>query len=115
MLTETLLEFYLKREVCKMVSTRLMSSVSGGSAGESSGQGTSSQDFGPAKFTRHSTVIATLASQSTVIRETDPYKSTSNQTIFLLDLPQEVLEKIFSFLSFKNVAHLRPVNKTVIF
>lgn len=103
-----------------MVSTRLMSSVSNGSAVEasSSGQGTS-QDSGPAKFTRHSTVIATLASQSqsqqpapstSVIKEVDPNKWNPDQTVFLLDLPQEVIEKIFSFLSFKSVAHLRPVS-----
>lgn len=101
----------LEREVCKMVSTRLMSSVSN-NAGESSGQGTS-HDFGPAKFTRHSTVIATLASQSAtnvIVKEADKTKWTPDQTVFFLDLPREVIEKIFSFLSFKTIAHMRPVS-----
>lgn len=36
--------------------------------------------------------------------------ASSQRTIFFLDLPQEIIEKIFSYLSFKNVAHLRPVS-----
>lgn len=105
-----------------MVSTRQMSSVSNGSGGESSSQtSNSNNDSSPAKFTRHNTVIA-LASQSmshpipstskTVIsyEQWIPDQSKPDQSVFLLDLPQEVLEKIFSFLSFKTIAHLRPVS-----
>lgn len=91
-----------------------MSNVSNGAATEPASQG-SSTDAGPAKFTRHSTVIATLQPSSTSTATTiqaavkvDSWKQ--EQSIFLLDMPQEVLEKIFSFLTFKTIAHLRPVS-----
>lgn len=33
-----------------------------------------------------------------------------SSSLNLLDLPQEILDKIFGFLGYKNVAYLRPVN-----
>lgn len=47
---------------------------------------------------------------SDVIVATPAVPSTSARTLNLLDLPHEILEKIFSFLGYKNVAHLRPVS-----
>ena len=41
-----------------------------------------------------------------------PAQSQQTSTINLLDLPHEILDKIFSFLGYKNVAHLRLVNIT---
>lgn len=89
--------------IATLASNRPMSSSS------DSGQCSSSSDSsGPAKYTRHNTVIATLPLSTT--QNVSPDVPRPNQTIFLLNMPQEVLEKIFSFLSFKTIAHLRPVS-----
>lgn len=95
-----------------MVSTRQMSSVSGGS-GESSSHN-SNPEPGPSKITRYNTVITSVASQagpSHAITRYEPSPS-KEQTKFLMDLPQEIIEKIFSYLSYKQVANLRVVSET---
>lgn len=93
-----------------MVSTRQMSSVSNG-AGESSSSHNSTNEPGPSKYTRYNTVITTLASQAgtsqTVIKYEAPKQE---QTVFLMDMPPELIEKILSYLPFKAVAHLRTVS-----
>lgn len=63
---------------------------------------------GPAKYTRNSTpaVIAGCSSTMQYCKALSP----PVQSINILNLPQEVLEKIFSYLSFKNICQLRLVS-----
>lgn len=63
---------------------------------------------GPAKFTRNSTPAVTPGCSSTM--HFCKALSQSVQSINVLDLPQEVLEKIFSYLSFRNICQLRLVS-----
>ncbi|XP_052740510.1 F-box only protein 28 [Bicyclus anynana] len=94
-----------------MVSTRQMSSVGGGS-GSSDGAGPSqAEPVAVARVTRHSSALLPGGSS--------PHASTSRAllpapkafTTNLLDLPVEVLEKIFRYVGFKSVSHLRTVNR----
>ncbi|XP_067012168.1 F-box only protein 28 [Anabrus simplex] len=87
-----------------MVSTRQSSNVGGGSENSAS-----VPDTGTTKLLRHSnnSPPAELSSGSSV-QDTDSLKS-----INLVDLPPEILEKIFSYLTYKNVAHARPVCRKV--
>ncbi|KAL0832868.1 hypothetical protein ABMA28_001020 [Loxostege sticticalis] len=96
-----------------MVSTRQMSSVVG-SNGSSDGAGPShSEPVAVSRVTRHSSALLPGGSS--------PHASSSKCTslvpatkIFntnLLDLPVEVIEKIFSYLGFKSVSQLRMVNR----
>lgn len=88
-----------------MVSTRQQSNV--GSGGDNSG----SESVGTTRSVRHSTSqsqsghsgheIVPVSSSSS----TQPYVS----NVKLLDLPHEVLEKIFSYIGYKNVSHMRLV------
>lgn len=84
-----------------MVSTRQMSIVSGGIS-ECSNQVT---DHGPARSTRNNTVLIASEASTSHGRSTQ-----TKQSIFLLDLPQEVTEKILGYLSFKNICQLRLVS-----
>lgn len=84
-----------------MVSTRQMSIVSGGIS-ECANQVT---DHGPARSTRNNPVIIPSEPSTSHGRSTQ-----TKQNIFLLDMPQEVIEKILSYLSFKNICQLRLVS-----
>lgn len=86
-----------------MVSTRQQSNV--GSGGDNSG----SESVGTTRSVRHS------ASQSHSGHEIVPVSSSSSSqpyvsNVKLLDLPHEVLEKIFSYIGYKNVSHMRLVS-----
>ncbi|CAH2239771.1 jg4611 [Pararge aegeria aegeria] len=95
-----------------MVSTRQMSSVGGG-GGSSDGAGPShAEPVTVARVTRHSSALLPGGSS--------PHASTSKTIVLpapkiystnLLDLPIEVLEKIFRYVGFKSVSHLRLVNR----
>ncbi|KOB65620.1 putative F-box only protein [Operophtera brumata] len=96
-----------------MVSTRQMSSVGGGSAGSEGAGPPSSEPAAVPRVTRHSSALLPGGSS--------PHASTSkcvslvpapkSYTTNLLDLPVEVIEKIFSYLGFKSVSQLRMVNR----
>ncbi|CAH2105579.1 unnamed protein product [Euphydryas editha] len=95
-----------------MVSTRQMSSIGGGN-GSTDGPGPSqSEPVTVARVTRHSSALLPggssphSASNKSVIVPAPKTFTTS-----LLDLPIEVLEKIFRYLGFKSVSHLRMVNR----
>lgn len=97
-----------------MVSTRQMSSVGGGGgSGEASGSGTAhAEPAAVPRVTRHSSAqlpggSSPHASTSKCMALVPAPKSYSTN---LLDLPIEVIEKIFSYLGFKSVSHLRMVN-----
>lgn len=92
-----------------MVSTRQMSSIGGGN-GSSDGAGPShAEPVTVARVTRHSSALLPGGFS--------PHNSSKNATVSapkicttnLLDLPIEVLEKIFRYLGFKSVSHLRMV------
>ncbi|XP_045766196.1 F-box only protein 28 [Maniola jurtina] len=95
-----------------MVSTRQMSSIGGGS-GSSDGAGPShAEPVTVARVTRHSSALlpggsSPHASSSKHVMIPAPKIFTTN----LLDLPIEVLEKIFRYLGFKSVSHLRMINR----
>ncbi|XP_049870305.1 F-box only protein 28 [Pectinophora gossypiella] len=99
-----------------MVSTRQMSSVGGGGAGEGSGSAPGGVHGEPAavpRVTRHSSALlpggsSPLAGSSKCSSLVPAPKSYSTN---LLDLPIEVLEKVFSYVGFKGVSHLRMVNR----
>lgn len=83
-----------------MVSTRQMSIVSG-SIGECSGG-----EHGTSRNTRnHAPIICSDAIPG-------PSRAgQQRQNVFFLDLPQEVIEKILSYMTFKNVCQLRLVSR----
>ncbi|XP_076678187.1 F-box protein dampened isoform X2 [Andrena cerasifolii] len=82
-----------------MVSTRQSSNMGGSNGG---GPVTEVADVSPSR--RHQSV-AMASSYSGVSVSDPPFTSNFN----LLDLPVEILEKIFSYLDYNTVAHLRPV------
>ncbi|XP_060801700.1 F-box only protein 28 [Amyelois transitella] len=94
-----------------MVSTRQMSSVGG--SGSSDGAGPSHvEPAAVSRVTRHSSALLPGGSS--------PHASTSKCTSLVpasksatnfLDLPIEVIDKIFSYLGFKTVSHMRMVNR----
>ncbi|KAJ8934377.1 hypothetical protein NQ314_013418 [Rhamnusium bicolor] len=93
-----------------MVSTRQMTIGNNGSV--ESNQPPTVPTEGPAKFTRNS------AAASTSFNGTMQYckalsPSPPVQLIYFLDLPQEIIEKIFSYLSFKNICQLRLVCRAI--
>lgn len=63
---------------------------------------------GPAKFTRNSAPSTSSSFSGTM--QYCKALSPPVQSIQLLDLPQEILEKIFSYLPFKNVCQMRLVS-----
>lgn len=98
-----------------MVSTRQMSSV-GGANGGSDGAGPShAEPVSVSRVTRHSSALLP-GSSSPQQHSSGSSKCTSfipaprTYTTNLLDLPIEVLDKIFRNLDFKSVAHLRMVS-----
>lgn len=92
-----------------MVSTRQMSSVGGG-GGEGAGP-SHAEPAAVSRVTRHSSALLPGGSSphagtpkcSSLIAAPKSYSTN------LLDLPIEVIEKIFSYLGFKSVSHLRMV------
>ncbi|CAG9858522.1 unnamed protein product [Phyllotreta striolata] len=93
-----------------MVSTRQMT-IGNNGAGESNQPPVD----GPAKFTRNSTNASCSSTVQYSKSPAAPATSTSSQvqSIHFLDLPQEVIEKIFSYLRFKNICQLRLVCSSV--
>lgn len=102
-----------------MVSTRQMSIVGGGGGG-SDGAGPSHAEGTTSRTTRHSGLPSLPPlnspqhpSQCTGLSLLSSRSGAPNQarvfTTGLLDLPPELLEKIFSYLKFKAVAHMRLV------
>ncbi|CAG4916021.1 unnamed protein product [Colias eurytheme] len=98
-----------------MVSTRQMSSIGGGN-GSSEGSGPShAEPVTVARVTRHSSALlpggssphASTSSTSKNSLVSAPKSFSTN----ILDLPVEVIEKIFRYLGFKSVSHLRMVNR----
>ncbi|XP_012253848.2 F-box only protein 28 isoform X2 [Athalia rosae] len=84
----------------KMVSTRQMSIV-----GSSSNVGTVGDSIGDAGTARRHQVQPQPGSSTVVpVAETTTMRHTN-----LLDLPVEIMEKIFSYLDFNTIARLRPV------
>ena len=83
-----------------MVSTRQSSNMGGSNGG---GPVTEVADVSPSR--RHQSV-AMASSYSGASVSDPPFTSNLN----LLDLPVEILEKIFSYLDYNTVAHLRPVS-----
>lgn len=93
-----------------MVSTRQMSSV-GGSGASSDGAGPShAEPVTVARVTRHSSALLPGGSS--------PHAGTSRSALVpapkayttnIIDLPIEVVEKIFRYLGFKSVSQLRMV------
>jgi len=83
-----------------MVSTRQSSNVGGG--GENAGV----SEAGLSKTVRHNSQPPPLSEASMSAHTAEV---TTTQSINLMDLPPEILLKILGCLSFRNVAHLRPV------
>lgn len=107
-------EFYFRNKIiklAKMVSTRQMSSVGGGSGGGDVAGPSNSEPTAVPRVTRHSSALLPGGSS--------PHASTSkcvsllpapkSYTTNILDLPEEVIEKIFSYIGFKSVSQLRMV------
>lgn len=99
-----------------MVSTRQMTT---GGSHSGNGSGDESTSFGPARFTRSGSGSGDESSGPISSRYTrnnasvaGPSGSTRsvNSSRNLLDLPQEILEKILKNLSFKNVCQVRLVS-----
>lgn len=91
-----------------MVSTRQMSSIGGGS-GSGDGAGPShAEAVTVARVTRHSSALLPGGSSPHAGRNIIQAPKSFNTN--MLDMPIEVLEKIFRYLGFKSVSHLRMVN-----
>lgn len=88
------------KAVTAMVFTRQM--TIGGSGGSSSSD-ESTYAPGPSKYTRNS--IQTVNTSGNV-------RFVAVRTTKLLDLPGEIIEKILSYLSYKNICQLRLVSRT---
>jgi hypothetical protein len=82
-----------------MVSTRQSSSC-----GENTG---TVSEAGPSKSLRHSNAQPPPLPEAN--SSTHGAEVPSTQSINLMDLPPEIMLKILGFLSYKTVAHLRPV------
>lgn len=102
-----------------MVSTRLMSignstGETPNTAGPSGSQQFYTDNYGPAKFTRNSVTAMAgcsggTASTSQGVVQCYRVQNPPVQTVRFLDLPQEIIEKIFSYLSFKEICKIRLV------
>ncbi|CAH1173553.1 unnamed protein product [Phaedon cochleariae] len=86
-----------------MVSTRQMTIGNNGAV-----ESNHSPSEGPAKSTRNSTIAST-----SFCGMVQTCRAPQVQSVFFLDLPQEVIEKIFSYLPFKNICQLRLVGRTM--
>jgi hypothetical protein len=85
-----------------MVSTRQSSNVGGG------GENTAVvSEAGPSKTLRHNNAPPPSLPESSTSAHSAEVSST--QTLNLLDLPPEIMLKILGSLSYRTVAHLRPV------
>lgn len=82
-----------------MVSTRQSSNMGGGNGG---GPVSEVTEVGPSK--KHQSVA--MASTSSGVTTAEP---PAVRNLNLLDLPVEILEKIFSYLDYNTIAHLRPI------
>lgn len=84
-----------------MVSTRQSSNM-----GSSGGGGGPVGEVGePSSLRKHQPVTSASASNGGTTAESPPFRNLN-----LLDLPVEILEKIFGYLGYNTVAHLRPVS-----
>ncbi|XP_072939973.1 uncharacterized protein dmpd [Epargyreus clarus] len=95
-----------------MVSTRQMSSIGGGN-GSSDGAGPShAETTTVARVTRHSSALLPGGSspQASSKNALVPANKVSYTTHFL-DLPLEIMEKIFRYVGFKSISQLRMVNR----
>lgn len=84
-----------------MVSTRQMTIGNNGSV--EGNQSSTAPVEGPAKFTRNS--VTSFGSTMQYCKALSP----PVQSVYFMDLPQEIIEKIFSYLPFKKVCQLRLV------
>lgn len=101
-----------------MVSTRQMSSVGGGGGGGSGGEGPShAEPAAVSRVTRHSSALLPGGSspQAGSSKCSSLIPAPKTYSTNLLDLPIEVIEKIFSNLGFKSVSHLRMVIRILYF
>ncbi|KAJ8968487.1 hypothetical protein NQ317_008344 [Molorchus minor] len=87
-----------------MVSTRQMTIGNNGSV---EGSQSPTTPEGPAKFTRNSALGATTSTSYGSTMQCSKALSSPVQSIHFMNLPQEILEKIFSYLSFKKLCQLR--------
>lgn len=102
-----------------MVSTRQMT-IGGGAS--SSGSGDESTSFGPARYTRSGSGSGDESGPSScrysrngntgVAGSSGSHSRVVTQTRTLLELPQEILEKILKNLTFKNICQVRLVCRT---
>lgn len=96
-----------------MVSTRQMSSVGGGSgSGETAGPSNSEATAAVPRVTRHSSALLPGGSSphtATASKCVSLIPAPKTYTTNMLDLPEEVIEKIFSYIGFKSVSQLRMV------
>ncbi|KAF5276203.1 hypothetical protein FQR65_LT04008 [Abscondita terminalis] len=86
-----------------MVSTRLMSSANNGSSSDNINN---LAVVGYSKYSRYNVSHNTS-------HEVPSTSTSSHSTVTFLDLPQEIVEKILSYLSFKNVCSLRLVCRAI--
>lgn len=95
-----------------MVSTRQMSSVVGSSGSVEGASPSQSEPAAVSRVTRHSSALLPGGSSphASSSKCTSVVPAPKNFHTNLLDLPVEILEKIFSYLGFKTVSHLRMVN-----
>lgn len=91
-----------------MVSTRQSSSVASSSSADAYGASGSGTLFNPGGKLLRSGPVASAPPPPTQDLPVAHVTQTAPQS--LLDMPMEVLEKIFSYLGYKQVAHLRPVS-----
>lgn len=87
----------------EMVSTRQSSNM--GSSSGNGGGGTSGEEASSLKKHQPGTAAGTSNGGSTT--ESPPVRNLN-----LLNLPVEILEKIFGYLDYNTVAHLRPVSRS---
>lgn len=85
-----------------MVSTRQSSSMGG-----SNGGGPAAEVTDVNSSRRQQSVAMTSSYTGPSVSEPPPYSNLN-----LLDLPVEILDKIFSYLDYNTVAHLRPVSQS---
>lgn len=87
-----------------MVSTRLQSTSGVESGNDYSGAG-------PSRFSRHGTSSNDINTYSQPpSTQYHPYVSTTH----FLDLPSECMDKIFGYLGYKKVSHLRLVRNIIL-
>lgn len=84
-----------------MVSTRQSSNMGGSNGGGPVAEGTDASSP-----RRHQSVAMANSYSGPSVSDPPPFSNLN-----LLDLPVEILEKIFSYLDYNTVAHLRPVSE----